>query len=939
MATPKNRLALLRPLLHSGAVLLGAGLLTPYGLAQQSSSDVVQRVEITGSSIRRADKETPSPVQVISAEDIKQTGYTSIAQVLENITANGSGTLNQGFSGAFAAGASAISLRGLTSAATLVLIDGHRMAPNALSDDNQRSFVDISNIPLDAIERIEVLKDGASAIYGSDAMAGVVNIILKKNIVGTMMSGEGGSSTRGGGATTHFTLTHGFGDLEEDGYNAYANIEYRHQDAIRFDQRAGDGDWIRTDWTALGGVDTSPGSANNPNTAPFPTTRQPYLINQVTGATTPAPGVTGCTTAQMNASDCRYLPVGNMQPETENINLLASFDKKLTDGWKLDVKASVFESKVDIIAINAGYYTFPTSGSYSGQIAGGPSNTLTGGVGATPVTYDGFALGGVIPDSPVPNSHVNSKNYRLVTDLTGSMGEWDVDSAIGYAKNQINVRYDGLINYTALQSALNSTTTPYSFTGNNSPSVLASIFPSSTQQDISTLEFIDVHLSRSLMQLPGGDLGFSTGASYIYRDMNSPDSQSAITGSAAGATTAWVIGTQTDVSAFAEIAAPVLKSVEIDAAVRFDHFNGGVGNATTPKIGFKWTPTNVFALRGTLATGFRAPNPAENGNEGIVFGIGNSADPVLCPNGPNAPGAVTKYCNYSAQYFTAANPALQPEKSVSSTLGMILEPIKGWSSTIDLYKIEIKNQIVSGSPSALPSYGPAVNQFCTGADGVTPTPCAPGQGNNTAVPWFYTQPLVNANQTTTSGIELSTGYKFNLGDYGSLKADLDYTHMMSYIQEEGGIGYQLAGTHGPSAVGGDTANPKDKIQATLTYAKNAWTVTTAFNWISGYDLTDPTPAGNEVTNCALGGSFGGWFPNNNIPSNYCNVPSFLDTDVTVYYQVNKKLTVHVNMSNVFDRQPPVDLATYGGMGIPFNPSLHEAGVIGRFINAGLAYSF
>jgi len=111
------------------------------------------------------------------------------------------------------------------------------------------------------------------------------------------------------------------------------------------------------------------------------------------------------------------------------------------------------------------------------------------------------------------------------------------------------------------------------------------------------------------------------------------------------------------------------------------------------------------------------------------------------------------------------------------------------------------------------------------------------------------------------------------------------------------------------------------------------------NWVGSYDLTDPTPAGNNVDNCVEGGSFGGWFPNNNIPSNYCKVASFLDTDITVYYQVSKKLTLHANVSNVFNRQPPVDLATYGGMGIPFNPSLHEAGVIGRFINAGLDYSF
>ena len=132
---------------------------------------------------------------------MRNSGYTSIGEVLQHITANGAGALSQTFSGGFAAGGSGISLRGLNNNATLILIDGHRMAPYPLADDGSRSFVDISNIPFDTVERIEILKDGASAVYGSDAMAGVVNVILRKNLVGTSISAEGGRATEGGGAT------------------------------------------------------------------------------------------------------------------------------------------------------------------------------------------------------------------------------------------------------------------------------------------------------------------------------------------------------------------------------------------------------------------------------------------------------------------------------------------------------------------------------------------------------------------------------------------------------------------------------------------------------------------------------------------------------------------------------------------------------------------
>src|SRR5205085_5236513 len=125
----------------------------------------------------------------------------SVAELLTDLASNGAGTLGTGFAGAFANVASGVSLRGLTVGATLVLIDGHRMASYPLSDDSQRSFVDVSSIPFDAIESIEVLKSGASSLYGSDAIAGVVNIKLKKNLNGTRFGAETGNTQHGGGKT------------------------------------------------------------------------------------------------------------------------------------------------------------------------------------------------------------------------------------------------------------------------------------------------------------------------------------------------------------------------------------------------------------------------------------------------------------------------------------------------------------------------------------------------------------------------------------------------------------------------------------------------------------------------------------------------------------------------------------------------------------------
>lgn len=957
-------------LVFAGGAALGIGMLAQPALAQQADTTAaapVQRVEITGSSIRRVDAETPSPVQVISADELKKSGYTSVAQVLSNITANGQGTLSQGFAGAFATGAQAVSLRGLTSSATLVLIDGHRMAPNALSDDAQRSFVDTSQIPFDSIDRVEILKDGASAIYGSDAMAGVINVILKKSFVGTTINGEAGSTTEGGGTTSHFSITHGFGDYDEDGYNAFASLEFRKQQEITYGQRRNKGEWTSTDFSRYvfpdgtqWGTNQTPGVPQdlfNPHNAPATGMLVPKAGTWTKANTQFYPG---CDWDKWQAGGCSYFNnKAALVPEVENINLLVSFSKKLNDGWKLDLKGSLFDSKVNTSGYGAGQRAYPHS--YSGQVVGG-ANTTPGLVNSpipvitVPAGYIGpdgnpianpMKVYGVIADAPDERDKVDSKNYRFVADLNGSIGEWDIAASVGYTENVIKLDVSGLIYTPALNAALNRTTSPWNVAGGNSAADIAAIFPSGHADEKSKLSFAELHATRPLMTLAGGDLALSTGAQYIYRDLETPPLDASQNGTGAGGGLAWVSGKQTNSSVYAEVYAPVLKTLEFDGALRYDHFDSGL-NSTTPKLGFKWTPTSIFALRGTLSTGFRAPNPAEAGNAGQTYGAGTGFDPVLCPNGASkVRGAVIAYCSYGHVALNSSNHDLKPEKSNSATLGIVLEPIKGWSNTFDLYKIEVKDQIIAGTPAADPTRGVSIPLDCRDPAGSgSIVTCQPGQGLNTVgVPVYYAATFINANKTTTSGWELSTSYKFKLAEYGSLATRFDWSHTMSYIENDGTGNYQLAGTHGPSVIGGDTGNPKDRMQAALTWEKNALSVTTNLNWTSSYDLTDPTSASNVKT-CGDAGGYGGWFTGTvnptdptSVPSKYCKVSSFFTADVVVGYKLSKQLFVHANMNNVFNRQPPVDIQTYGGAPYPFNPSLHEAGAIGRSYNLGATYTF
>lgn len=948
----------IKALPHAVALAVSTLALSPLSIqtahAQQADSNApTTRVEITGSNIRRADKETISPVQVLTAEDLKKSGYTSINSVLQNITANGQGSLSTANSEAFAGGAGGIALRGLTVGATLVLIDGHRMAPYPLTDDGQRQFVDTENIPFDAVDRIEVLKDGASAVYGSDAIAGVVNVILKKSFTGTNISADGGTTTQGGGTTYHATLTHGFGNLESDGYTAYISGEYRSQDAIYMSQRAGQS-WNNLNFTSIGGNNLTPGAVNQFNGGQ-PNTATPYFYDPTKSGNDPTAYafLPGCSYTAMQASQCTYSsPYTLIQPKTQNANLIGSFTKKLGGDWEMNIKASFFGKQTEQNVGNAGAQVFPGP-AYSGA---SPGNLFPGSVPVlnvgfissftVPANYPGNTLGvpavpyGRIADIPPGLEKFDQKTYRLVADFTGTLGGWDVATSVGYTKIELGTDYQNFINFASLYASLNGPN-PYLIGGQNSAATINSIAPKFSGKSTDELDFVEVRGSRELFKLDGGAFSISTGASFVHKSLNNPIPGPVGAGTQPGAFQAYAIGQQNDAAAYAEFVAPVLKTLEIDGAARLDHYNT-YGNSFTPKIGFKFTPSEAFAVRGTASTGFRAPNPAENGTASLSFGLGQTiVDPVLCPGGnPNTKGNFVAQCSLQPGYVQQTTPNLQPEKSRSYTLGLILEPIKGWSSTLDYYNIEIRDQIVTAAQ--FPSYtGPFVRGIPTPqqvSDGAGGTTIATPPVGNILIGY---SPYVNANSTKVTGLEFQTQYKFKLGEYGSLTTQFQWAHTLSYELTQNGHVYELAGTHGPSGVSGDTGNPRDKMQFTVSYDNGPLNVATTFNYIGRYGVTDPSGTDNfhDCQSSLTSSTYDFANVANPVPTKYCEVKGFLDTDLHASYKLDKHWTIQGSVTNLFNAAPPLDYQTYGGGFYPYNPALHQAGAIGRIINVGASYRF
>jgi iron complex outermembrane receptor protein len=951
-----------------GATAALLGLVTGSAMAATDSDSEgaeLQEVVVTGSHLLRTDTETPSPIQVLTAKDLDESGYTTVSQVLQNLTANGQGTLSNAFNGAFAGGATGVSLRGLNTSATLVMIDGHRMAPYPLSDDGQRSFVDVSNIPFDAVERIEVLKDGASAVYGSDAMAGVVNIILKKSFVGTTVSAEGGTTTEGGGATAHASITHGMGDLDSDGYNAYVTAEYRHQGDILESQRQGRGLWSSTNMTSIGGINQTPGVINS--AVPTPPTYGTVYLTPLTGTYSAANSYFyktaikansayngACTFALQAAGGCAFEnPYAQIQPETDNLNFLTSVTKKLGDDWSLNTKASFFDSRgqqyQDYDSPSDGLSLYPTSFSPNVAVSAGVAPHLVGTTIAAvtvPATYPGNPFGapaqvnGVIPGAPVSHTDFNSKSYRFVMDLTGKFLGWDIDTSGGYTRVDTKQWSYGGENVPLLNSLLNSATNPFLITGGNSAAVMQSIFPEDTVTDTSQLEFGEFNASRSLFDLPGGPFGFAAGLQVINRNLDSPAPPLIAEGIVAG-NNAFAEGSQSDSAVYGEVVAPIVKVLELDGHIRYDHFNNSGGDAT-PSLGFKFKPLDAFLLRGTWGRGFRAPNPAENGKGGQSYIAGTASDPVLCANGnPNTAGNVISACNFELVQLNAANPNLKPEKSYSETLGIVVQPIRDWSSTFDFYKVKISNQIVSGSLTTLAGAvrgAPVTTECSNGAGGSVA--CTPAVGPILYVPVTY----INANSTAVSGLELTSHYDLHVGGFGIITTEIDWSHQLKYLLTEEGVTYELAGNHGPYVIGGDTGNPKDRVQGSVAWDSGPLNVRATVNWISAFSLTDPSAGFDScsyaVQHVGIGNT--AFFPGTaNQPTNpsYCKVGDFIDTDLYASYKLPLGLMVHGAITNLFNRQPPLDVGTYGGGNLPYNPSMHQAGAVGRFVDIGVVWHF
>jgi iron complex outermembrane receptor protein len=923
-----------------------------------SSSEQLQEIVVTGSLIKRTDTETPSPVQIISADDIRNSGYTNVSDVLRNLSSNGQGTLNQGFGQAFAAGATGIALRGLTVGDTLTLIDGQRMVSYPLADDAERSFVDVTAIPINAVEGIDVVKDGASALYGADAIAGVVNVKLKKSYVGAEFTAEAGTSQYGDGTTEHAAGIWGMGDLGSDGYNLYVALDWHHSDKILGANRHDA--FTTTNWSSLpGGVNTQPG-AIGASSLVYPDSVSGYLVDPTTGAVSGF--LPGCDQASQNANKCTFAFPGTIQSPTTQINVLARFTKSLANDWTAVVTGSVFDSSAQQIAATTFGHAFSNTGQEQGSIV---NITFSPGKLAGTVVYPVLSLPATsplnttgapqnlvysFPDIGPYQVDVDTFTYRLFGDVNGKALGWDIHGDVGVMYSSMTQKIFGELVPGAAQTALNNGT----YVPGVSTNGQALFAGENSTHPSSTLGVVDLTGQRDLVDMPGGPLTMALGGQYVHKALNAQNPPPVVTGVQEG-TIAFAVGSQDVAAGFIELGGKPVKQLEVDVSARYDHYDT-YGGSATPRIGLKFTPVQQIAFRGTWGKGFRAPSIAESGTAGSAFGQGNTNDPVLCPGGvANVKGTFNALCSYPAVGVSASNPALKAVKSINATFGVIFEPIKALSVSVDWYHIEIKDDIISASSAGgfyvgsiqLVRGPPATLAQCT-ATTTGGMPC-PTQTVPTPVgyPSYTLIPYVNAGSTKTAGYDMDLKSNFDLGDFGRLRAEINYTYITQYELIANGTIFDLAGTHGPQSISGDTGNPKSRAVASLTWEKGPLSTTFSVNYTSSFNITDPASGYSTCLQALQGRSPSAYgsalSPGvSTLPSRwytYCSVGHFTDVNFYAAYQASDHLQVHGSITNLFGSVPPVDLQTYGGGAELAYTTLHQDGAVGRFFLLGATYKF
>jgi len=911
---------------------LCAALAVAYGAAGAVwAQAALERVVVTGSSIKRLESETALPVTVITREQIDKSGATNVEDLLRRVSASAA-AFSDSTQGAGYATSNA-NMRGLGANSTLVLLNGRRLANHPFGSIGGNVAVDLNSIPFAALERVEVLRDGASAVYGTDAVGGVINFITRRDYQKGEVALRYGTTSAGiGGSEKGATLSLGLGDYHGDGFNVLVTANVQRNTRLKaVDQQL----YNRFDEIVDGGAPTSgrayPGRLVDVGITPG---AYPELnpgtdfaacdpINTVTQ-------VVGKTPGNLDKKRCRFIYPAMLDnlPDQEKGDLFGRLSFRLNADTELFAEASYGRNHnigrtaavpIDSLAghfdrASGEYPSFkmPTSSRYFpaallsklGYTAADwdPNNT-----GMAEVSLRSVPLGNRINDN-------TNEQGRLVLGARGLLAGWDYDSALTLSKAKGALDFENYVHEAKFIQAL--------ATGNINPfgpSADMAAWNSTRMEgpmrrSTSTVTEFDAKASRDLSAMAGGNMALAVGLDLRREKANDrPVNADYAAGLHVGGegTVPPTSASRTISALFTELSLPFAKGWEGTLAARYDHYSD-FGSTFNPRVALRFQPSRELLLRGSYGTGFRAPTLWDVHAPAAFTNTANPATDKNCPQvllDDGDPRCVDNQFNV----LNTASANLKPEKSKQFTLGIVTEPAKWLSVALDYWSIRKRDQISQVGGDAILSddylyglYQSRIHRIQTGA--------------NAGIISYIDTPIENLGGLRTSGLDIDVRGTWSLPDYGRFSAGLSGTYVSQWERQVGKDSAYLkyVGTAGDGAI--VQPIPRWQHTATFEWAQGPWGVALENQFVKGW------------TESAL-------LVYNNVGGSAAHkVKDSSRWNISGNYQGFKNLTLRLGIRNLFDKEPPYTAApSYGSHAAGYAGSFVDPR--GRFYYGSVAYQF
>ncbi|RJS94754.1 TonB-dependent receptor [Salinisphaera sp. Q1T1-3] len=865
----------------------------------------LDQVTVTGSAIPRADAATALPVTTYSADELRQQGVTSVAGIMQQVAANSTASgPGAGYGLSINGGASYADLRGLGPNSTLILVNGRRLANNAFNG----GAVSLESIPFAAIERVEVLRDGASAIYGTDAVGGVVNYITKKNFDGGDFGLTYTQPTRSGGGTDRLLeATFGKGNLNKDGWNVMGSLSYHKQEPISAGSRQG----IINPYQPDVGIDstglfTVPSNYYQNVLDDDGTTigrtwgNRDYAAGCPGQYQIPYPGETYCAS--------NTTPFYQIQQDTDDLGFFGNASYKITNNHLLSA-SYIYSHSVVYSQINPYGITGLLQPGTPFYPSDNPNIDPTRPVR---VAYLNASTG------PRETRNLNTAN-RVVLNLKGHFGKTHYDTALTFNQQTTALSYTrGYLNDQALDAgdpddntygssrfsdAMNSgLIDPFAREPSPAGQQYLNDFIASGQaeKDRGRVYMWDGKVNRTVGNWFGaGPVAFALGSQVRHEELavESGPVKNEVAGGGLSPTS--LSKDRTVEGVFAEVNVPLLDSLEFDAAARYDNYSD-FGDTLNPKFSLRYQPFKQLVIRGSYSEGYQAPTLYNLYNpEQITYTQDGLNDPQLCPGGQPAPGALERdVCSTQFERHYGGNEDLKPATSEQYNFGVVIQPIEQilaevtyWHIVLDkqasLLPVEYLFDNYGQYPGNITRYGPDSDQA--------------GQID------YITTPTSNLGTTRTDGLDTRLQATLKTAAYGTFGVRFEGTYVLhhKYQNVPGGEFQDDAGVFVDS---GPTIQWKHNI--TASWRRNGFRAELINHYVGGYK--------------------------DQYPDDHKDVDAFITFDADVGYDFNNGVSLTLGSKNFMDADPPLSNQT--DQGIPgYDPRYADA--IGRTVYGKLEYRF